>query len=92
MTPAEVGVIAATVTAVIAAFYAVAKVVRSFWSGFRAAVKEATSDIHDDLTRLRGEANGRHAENVDRFQTLDARVATVERDLKQHMKDTGGKA
>lgn len=90
MTWADVGIAAGAITAVIGCGYAIAKALRSFWDGFKLAVREATQDIRDDLVAHGKKADTRHAENVGRLENLDVRVQTVERDLKKHMNDVNG--
>lgn len=83
----DIGIASGVITAVIGAGYAIAKLMHSFWDGFKLAVREATQDIRDELDAQGKKSDVRHAENVGHFEKLDARVCVVEKDLKEHMKD-----
>lgn len=86
MTAADVLIAAGIVTAVISAGYAVARLVRSFWAGFKHAVREATEDLRDDVSATRRIVDYHLGPNGE-TKPMHERIGTLESDLKTHMSD-----
>ena len=77
---------AGIVTATISAGYAIARVVRSFWVGFKHAVREATEDLRDDVSATRKIVDYHLGPNGE-TKPMHERLGTLETDLRQHMTD-----
>ncbi len=86
MTGADVLITAGIVTAVISAGYAVARLVRSFWAGFKRAVREATEDLREDVSATRKIVDYHLGPNGE-TKPMHERLCTLETDLRQHMTD-----
>ena len=86
MTAADALIAAGIVTATITAGYAIARLARSFWVGFKLAVREATEDLHEDVVATKKIVTYHLGPNGT-TKPMHDRLGTLEKDLRQHMTD-----